>query len=251
MKTGLKLKLTILAAAMVLVLTGCGLFPGQRYSDFTIVTPLPPDHTLIVGIVGGIERWNDDSRGVPKLAEKIRALHLPYVHVETVENRRLELAVALIKNAFDRNGDGLLDIREAGSARLILFGHSMGGAAVVALAGKLEQMGIPVLMTIQVDSFGRDDRLIPANVHRAVNLFQTEGIFIKGEPNIAAMDERTTRIIGNYKFEYRNDPVDMSGQKFIRRMFNTPHDQMAADPQVWNRVEDLILAQLSTAAGDG
>ncbi len=242
---------TVLCGGLIATLCACTLLKRQAYHDFSISTPLAPDHVLVLGIVGGVERWNDDSRGVPKLAARLRALRLPRVSVETVENHRLELAVRLVRNAFDHDGDGRLDAGERQSSRLILFGHSMGAAAVVALAGKLNQMGMPVMLSVQIDSFGRDDRWIPPNVRRAVNFFQRNGLLIKGEAAIAAMDRSVTQIIGNFEFDYSGSPVDMSSQKFIRRLFNTPHDQMAADPQVWSRVEDLILAQLDDANTGG
>jgi pimeloyl-ACP methyl ester carboxylesterase len=251
MKRGIRFLFCLVIGGLGLIAAGCGLLASQRYGDFSVATPLPADHILILGIVGGIERWNDDSRGVPKLAAKLRGMRLPSVCVETVENHRVELAVTLIQRAFDRNGNGLLERSERESARLILFGHSMGGAAVVALAAELKQLGLPVLLTIQVDSFGRDDHWIPSNVQRAANFYQSDGALIKGETSIAATDERVTSIIGNFEFEYGDHPVDMSGQKFIRRLFNTPHDQMAADPRVWNRVEDLILAQVLSSTRDG
>ncbi len=251
MNKKMRLRSALLAGGLGIFLNACTLFTGQQYRDFSTLTPLEPDHILVLGIVGGIERWNDDSRGVPRLAAKLRTLNLPRVKVETVENHRLELAIALIMNAFDRDGDGRLSIAEAHSSQLILFGHSMGGAAVVALAGQLNRMGIPVQLTIQVDSFGRSDGWIPPNVRRAVNFFQRDGLLVKGESTIAAMDERVTRIIGNFKFDYTDNPVDMSSQKFIRRLFNTPHDQMAADPRVWNRVENLIVSQFTIASADG
>jgi hypothetical protein len=80
---------------------------------------------------------------------------------------------------------------------LILYGQSFGGAAVVKLARELEVMGVPVLLTVQVDSVGRGDGIIPANVARAANLFQRNGLFIRGEPKIRAQDPSRTTIIGN------------------------------------------------------
>jgi hypothetical protein len=46
--------------------------------------------------------------------------------------------------------------------RIILFGHSWGASAVVYLARELEQDGIPITLTIQIDSVrkhGQDDSI--------------------------------------------------------------------------------------------
>ena len=47
---------------------------------------------------------------------------------------------------------------------LVMYGQSFGGAAVVKLARQLQAMSLPVLLTIQIDSVGRDDSVIPQNV---------------------------------------------------------------------------------------
>lgn len=62
-----------------------------------------------------------------KLALLLRAMNLPGVHVETVENKRRRLAVELIRNAFDRNRDDELDERERASTRLIVTGRASAG----------------------------------------------------------------------------------------------------------------------------
>ena len=107
-----------------------------------------------------------------KLALKLRAQYPDTIRVETVENKKRNLALELIRRAFDRNRDGQLDAQERANVRLIIYGQSFGGAAVVKLARELERMGAPVLLTVQVDNVGRGDRIIPANVARAANLFR-------------------------------------------------------------------------------
>src|SRR5438552_15082299 len=94
----------------------------------------------------------------------------PLVYAETLENKKRALAIELIRNAFDRNQDGQLDERERASVRLILYGQSFGGAAVVTLARQLKKMNVPVLLTVQINSVGRGDQVIPPNVDRSANL---------------------------------------------------------------------------------
>jgi len=56
---------------------------------------------------------------------------------------------------------------KARHARILLFGHSWGASAVVRLARKLDRAGIPVALTIQVDSVAKpfsNDVIIPSNV---------------------------------------------------------------------------------------
>ena len=225
---------------------GC-MFPrGQRYSNFTTPTPLRQSQILILGFMGGREPWNNDDRSVRKLALKLRSMHDPEICVETVENKKRSLAIELITRAFDRNRDGKLDEQERASIRLIIYGQSFGGAAVVKLARQLKKMDVPVLLTVQVDSIGRGDRMIPSNVARAANLFQRNGWFIRGEPEIRAEDPLRTTIIGNFKYDYSHKQIDVSRVPFMKKAFRVAHTRMEYDPDIWAKVEDLILDSLKT-----
>jgi thioesterase domain-containing protein len=161
-----------------------------------------------------------------------------------VENKKRYLALELIRRAFDRNHDGQLDAQERANVRLIIYGQSFGGAAVVKLARELERMGAPVLLTVQVDSVGRGDRIIPTNVARAANLFQRNGLFIRGEPEVHAQDQSRTEIIGNFEFDYRNKKIDLSEESRMKRLFRVAHTKMDFDPAVWSLVEELIVKEI-------
>ena len=220
---------------------GASVAAAQQFSDFITPTPLPEGHTLVIGFLGGIQPWDNEKEGTRRLALKLRGMNLPGVHVETVENARRRLALELIEKAFDRNRDGRLDENERAAAHLVVYGQSFGGAAVVKLARELEARGVLVLLTIQVDSVGRGDALIPPNVRRAANLYQNDGLLIRGEPEIRAADSAKTEILGNFRFSYREKEVDMSGVPWHQRLFRDAHAKMANDPDVWAKVEELIL----------
>lgn len=232
----------LLLAAVLAVQTGCA--AHQRYHSFTTPTPLGPSEYLVIGLMAGREAWDNDQRPVRKLALKLRAMNLPGVHVETVENKKRDLALRLIRNAFDRDGDGKLDAQELAATRLILYGHSFGGAAVVKLARQLKQMSIPVLLTIQIDSVGLDDRIIPSNVARAANLYQQNGLLIRGQASIRAEDPQKTAILGNFKYDYTRRDVDRSGVPLYEKIFAVAHGKIASDPEVWGRVQELILREI-------
>ena len=233
-------------ALLLLVFHSACIFPrGQRYRNFSTATPIPQGHILILGFMGGREPWNNDDRSVRKLAVKLRSMNDPGFCVETVENKKRSLAIELILNAFDRDRDGKLDQGDRSSVRLILYGQSFGGAAVVKLARQLKKMGVPVGLTIQVDSIGRGDKMIPSNVARAANLFQRNGWFIRGEPEIRAEDPASTTIIGNFEFDYRHQQIDISKVPFMKKAFRVAHTRMEYDPQVWARVEEMILDSIN------
>ena len=241
-------RLGFIAATVFLIAlqTGCASIRGQQYHHFSIPTPIDENQTLILGFLGGRENWDESSRGVRQLAVKIDSLNLPDVHIETLENRKRDLAMELIHNALDNNRDGYLDERERATARLIMFGHSLGGAAVVKLSHNLRDMGIPVLLTVQIDSVGftYEDHVIPSNVRSAANLYQLDGWLLVGEDEIVPEDPDKTIIIANLKFDYKDKEVDMSGVPWKRRLLSIPHSKMDADPEVWNTVEQLILSEI-------
>lgn len=238
--------LLMLVATMLLSLqTGCAYLTEQQYFHLTTPTPLPDNHTLVIGFLGGRQRWDETSRGVRQLATRLDDMSIPQLEIETFQNRRRDLAMEFIKNALDRNEDNFIDVQERASARLILYGQSLGGSAVVKLSRDLEKLDIPVLLTVQVDSVGWSDHSIPANVFRAANLFQRNDWIFKGEDKIFAEDPLATSITANIEFDYSMKEVDMSAMPWQRRLFSTPHSKMDADPEVWSIVEKLILDEVS------
>jgi hypothetical protein len=220
--------------------SGCGL-RGQRYSDIQTPTPIRPEDTLIIGFMGGRDSWQDENVGVGRLAAKLRKSELNAVHVETVENLKRGLALEFVKNSLDRNGSNELDESERSSARIILYGQSFGGAAVVKFARQLNEIAVPVLLTIQIDSVGRGDEMIPPNVRTAANFYQSNGRLIRGAKNIRATDPNRTVILFNRRIDYRNRNVQMRRLPWYKRAFRTDHLRMDNDPEVWQEVEQLIL----------
>jgi hypothetical protein len=245
--------LPVIAALLLtaaFLVPACAVFYRQRYESFTSATPFAADEYLVLGFLGGLEAWNNETQGVRQLALALRAKNLPGVHIETVEDRKRALALELIRRAFDRNHDGVLDDRECRSVRLILYGMSFGGAAVVKLARQLKAIDVPVLLTVQVDSVGWDDTVIPSNVAAAANLYQTDGIFVRGERTIRAEDPSKTVILGNFRFAYRDRKIDLSAVPWYKLAFRVAHSKMNADAEVWAKVGELILNAISNQQPD-
>ena len=233
-----------LAILLVLCCAAC-ISRGQRYESFTVPTPIAQDEFLVLGFVGGRVSWDSAKEGVRHLALRIRAMNLPNVYVETVENQKRHLAIRLIQSVIDRNRDGVLQDAESQSARVILYGQSFGGAAVVKLARQLDALRVPVRLMIQIDSVGRHDHVVPSNVSRAANLYQRNGLIIRGEPAIRAADPSKTRIIGNFRFDYSHSKIDISKVPWWKKLFRTAHTRMNFDPEVWQKVESLILDEIA------
>jgi hypothetical protein len=170
------------------------------------------------------------------------------VEVEIFENHLGRQAHQEIVRLLDADHDGKLSEDEKLKARIVLYGHSWGASEAVSMARMLQKDGVPVLLTIQVDSVskpGSDDRSIPANVAQAVNFYQLDGL-LHGQRQIVAADPSHTRILGNFQFDYKSNPVNTHGYPWYARIFMKPHIEIESDPIVWNRVESLIRSEIAT-----
>ena len=224
--------------------SSCILRSGQQYRHFSTTTPIAQDDTLILGFMGGRDSWDNTAVGVGRIAGRLRERGLPGVHVETAENQKRNLAVRLVRSALDTNRDGQLQSAERLQARIVVYGQSFGGAAVVKFARQLDALGLPILLTVQVDSVGRGDGLIPPNVRAAANIYQDNGRLIRGEAPIRAADPTRTKILGNFRFDYANSPIDVSDLPWHKTLARIAHAKMDRDPEVWKKVEALILDAL-------
>jgi hypothetical protein len=209
----------------------------------------PP--AIVIGFVGGFIRHDNPVHSEVQLAARLRKAYPSGVDVEIFENRRGENARKKILNLLDTDRDGNPTLAEKQNARVILYGHSWGASEAIVVARELEGDGVPVLLTIQVDSvsrFHQNDALIPANVAQAANFYQPDG-FVHGQPAIRAADPARTKIIGNFLFEYKASPYACNEYPWYDRIFTKTHTQIECDPKVWKQVEDLIRSTLPPAAG--
>lgn len=211
---------------------------GQRLKELQVPVPLPSGQVLVLGFLGGMERWDDQHRGLRQLMLRLR--ETPGVKAESLANRRARVADKLILRALDRDRNGKLDTAERNAARLILVGQSLGGSATVHLAQRLMKKGIPVLLTVQVDSFGLHDNIIPPNVRAAANFYQHEPLTIHGQTEIRAEEPLHTRVLGNFQMHYPLLIPYPAPEGWARRVFGGAHAKMEADPFLWAQVEMLV-----------
>lgn len=206
---------------------------------FSIVVAFGQPPTIVVGFVGGFVRHDNFVHSVVQLAAHLRQDYPTGVYAEVFENRHREKAHREILRLLDTHHD----------ARVIIYGHSWGASETVTLARELDREGIPVRLTIQVDSvskIGEEDSVIPANVAQAANFYQPHGL-IRGRQEIRAADPARTRIIGNFRFDYKARPVSCNGYPRFARVLMKPHIEIECDPSVWNEVESLIRGELPTS----
>jgi len=207
---------------------------------------------IVVGFLGGFVQGNDDRHLEVQMIHRLSAANTADLRAVTVKNRDRERVRKEIVSWLDTNGDGQLSALEKQSARIILLGHSWGGSTVIRLANELDKSGIPVLMTIQLDSINKgpgNDCVIPSNVEQALNFYQTRGL-LHGCQALRPVDASRTRIVGNYRFEYAEQPAACRSYSWVDRHILKTHNAMECDSQVWALVEQQIQTQLHDTLGD-
>src|SRR5258706_2249370 len=228
-------------------------------AQFILAHRTPPNEAsakppaIIIGFVGGFISHDNPVHSEVQLAARLRKEFPAGVDIQTYESYRGEKARQAVLKLLDTNHDGSITIEEKQKARIIIYGHSWGGAEAIYLARALEKDGVPVLLTLQVDSIcapGQDDLTIPANVAQAANFYQAHGL-LRGHHDIRAANPARTQIIGNFEFDYRKSALTCSEYPWYDRAFVKPHTQIECDPAIWNQVDSLIRKSLASVTPSG
>jgi hypothetical protein len=201
---------------------------------------------IFVGFVGGFVRHDNPHHAPVQFAKRLRQTFPKDAYIEVFENRHRRAAYRKILQLLDRDHDGTLSDIEKLQAHVVLFGQSWGGSAVVLLARQLNRTGIPVLLTIQVDSVAKlwqKDRVIPDNVAAAANFYQPHGL-VHGRSQIVAADPTRTEILGNYLFDYKVTPLRCEGMSWYDRLLTPGHMQTDCDPRLWGQVENIVRERI-------
>jgi hypothetical protein len=207
-------------------------------------------NTIIVGFVGGFVKHDDAKHPEVQFAEYIQDRYPENVHAAVFSNHQGKDALREVVRRLDVNGDGVLTPAEKEQANIVIYGHSWGASQTVSLARELGRQGIPVRLTVQVDSIakpGQQDGIIPDNVERAVNFYQPRGL-LHGRSTIQAAEPSRTRILGNFRMTYQDQQIDCSNYRWFVRTFNKPHHEIENDPRVWERIVSLIDSELTSGS---
>jgi hypothetical protein len=214
-------------------------------------TPNVPDQpartTIVIGFVGGFVQAGDLKHPEVQFASYLRNRYPSDVHAEVFSNHDGRKAFHYALSLLDTDHDGTLSAAEKDQAKIIIYGHSWGASETVSLARDLGRIGIPVLLTIQVDTIakpGQNGSTISPNVAKAVNFYQPRGI-LHGRTEILAAAPVRTKIIGNIRMTYEDYPVNCENYRWYARVFNKPHHEIENDPRVWDQAALLIDSELS------
>jgi pimeloyl-ACP methyl ester carboxylesterase len=225
---------------------GCSSTPHGLALNAPCRAPAP---LIVIGFMGGHVRAGNLVHREALLVRDLERRYPNAVRAMTFANSDKAAALHSVLSLLDTEKDGWLSDDEKSAARIVLFGHSWGASEAVNLAQELDRRGVPVLLTIQVDSVrkhGEDDGSIPANVHEAINFYQIDGI-LHGRSSIQAVDPARTKILGSYESTYKIAPVSCAGFPWFARAFMKPHIEIENDVAVWDQIDALIVARSCAA----
>jgi len=218
-----------------------------RTSGAVAGVPGASEKIIVIGFVGGFARHDDRKHPEVQFAEYLRERYRSGISVEVFGNHHGRKALRHVLRLLDTDGNGSLSVDEKQRARIVLYGHSWGAAETLVFARELDEQGIHVLLTIQVDSIakpGHNDSTIPDNVKQAINFYQSRGP-LHGRSQIFAADPARTVIIGNIHLTYQNISINCDNYPWYARTSNRPHHEIENDPRVWNLAASLIQSEFT------
>jgi hypothetical protein len=202
---------------------------------------------IVIGFVGGFAHPDDEGHPEVQFAEYLRDRYQPDMHAEVFGNHDGRKALHEVMRLLGGGGNDNPSSAEKAQARIILYGHSWGATETVVFARELAKQGIPVLLTIQVDSIakpGRDNSRIPSNVANAINFYQSRGP-LHGQIEIVATDPAQTTILGNLQMTYEDRRINCDNYPWYARTLNKPHHEIENDPRVWDLAASLIDSEVA------
>lgn len=205
-----------------------------------------PPQALVIAFVGGFVHSDDARHSEIQIARELQSSYGKEVQVGIFRNRDRKRAHKFILDWWQRKEHAQVASEKVENSSLILYGHSWGASAAVLLARELQHDGVPVALTIQVDSVrknGQNDSIIPSNVAEAINFYQPDG-FVHGRTRIVAADPARTRILGNLRFKYEQEPAECRAYPWYDKFFFKGHTAIECDPRVWSQIDSLIRNRL-------
>jgi hypothetical protein len=106
---------------------------------------------IIIGFVGGFVSQDDAKHPEVQFAAYLRHRY-PLIEAVVFGNHHGRKALHEVVQLLDSDGDGVLTPIEKRQSTIIIYGHNWGAAETVTFADALGKIGIPVALTIQIDT---------------------------------------------------------------------------------------------------
>jgi hypothetical protein len=183
---------------------------------------------LYAGFVGAMESSNRKGSGVVQIRDVLRGSAYPDVCSESFIPLSWESCRNWILRQFPVHSGPFTQAEIDEGPRIILLGHSTGGWAMLKVARDLRDKGIPVELTVQLDSVGITDYTVPSNVKSSAIFHARDFLMLLTTKNIRMEDPQRTKLVANIVVK------------------KASHLSITCDP----RVRNLVLGTVSGIRGD-
>ena len=188
---------------------------------------------LYVGFVGALETAGRKGSGIVQIRDTLRGPDYSDVCAESFMPINWTSGRDWLLKHFPSHHGPLTPEELAIAPSVILVGHSTGGWAMLTVARELRDKGIPVELTIQIDSVGLADFTVPRNVKSGAIFHASDVLMFMTTKSLRAEDPAHTKIVANVSVKGAN------------------HLSITRDPRirmlVLNTVESLRASSLKTA----
>jgi pimeloyl-ACP methyl ester carboxylesterase len=152
---------------------------------------------VYAGFVGAMETSNHKHSGVVQIRDTLRGPEYGDVCAESFIPISWESGRDWILTHFASHAGTLTESELLHAPRVILVGHSTGGWAMLSVARDLRDKGIPVELTVQVDSVGFTDYTVPRNVKTCAIFHAWDLLMFMTTKSIRMQDPAHTKLIAN------------------------------------------------------
>jgi hypothetical protein len=211
--------------------------------------PAPAGRIIFIGVHGGNPptwddaEWFDPQQWLPYQTIDLQdhsavtqiAYHESVMHVAALQiGRQFPNSITLMIRGDSKVVSDLLDAIYCVGDRILLVGHSFGGAVVEELARDLKRRQIAVDALVYIESFWSKG-LVPNNVKRAVNFYvPVPFLLCRGLETIKAEDPSGTEAIN---IAVPNPQGPYGG-------LCAEHRNIDSDPRVWKDIFDHVITKI-------
>jgi hypothetical protein len=189
-----------------------------------------PDCQIVyLGFVGALEPANNKNSGVVQIRQTLQGKDYSDVCARSFSPYVWTEGRDWLMEHFPTHPGALTSLELQQAPKVILVGHSMGGWAIMSVARELRSHGIPVELTVQVDSVGFTDDVIPRNVKSAAIFHANDVLIFMTTKHVRLEDPNHTKIVADVKVAKAN------------------HQSITRDPRIRKMVMDMV--EVLRAAG--
>jgi hypothetical protein len=157
----------------------------------------PECKIIYAGFVGAMETSDHKSSGVVQIRDTLRGPSYGDVCANSFIPYKPSLGLDWILGHFPSHEGAFKSEELRNGPKIILYGHSTGGWAMLSVARELQRREIPVELTVQADSVGITDLTIPSNVKEGAIFHANDVLMFMTTKRLKVQDARKTTIVAN------------------------------------------------------